>query len=399
MLQPPRPCQTYPKHVLLFNPSAHTIVTPKPIPEHELEQQWNSQANASRWLWLSHGEQLAWAQTQAVAADRAQRGDAPAPLEPRGCPTPGACSCPTAPIVPPELIRALELAEAGLSDIGDSDRELGDDLAWTEARAAQDLPRIRQALNLWRNQASPFCRPIALVDALQRLRRWGGLVGSTGYSADVVLGVVAWIDGGMSGALPPLPDYILSRATTTPKVQTPTDADLYNLAAEYSGDPVPAMRSALALWGRTAVAQPEPEELPDDKFLALAKSHDVIYTKRDGTMASPFQEDTDIGSEVLSFARSAIADDRARSGRSAVAPVAASERPWDREGWCDAEGRCWVGEPERDYPLGETGDFDIWPAEWKLTDPRSFFGAARPVALLPHWAISLPTTTTQGSQP
>jgi hypothetical protein len=76
------------------------------------------------------------------------------PLEPRGCPTPGACSCPTAPTVPPDLIRALELAEAGLSDIGDADREPGDDLAWAEARAAQDLPRIRRTLNTWRNHSA-----------------------------------------------------------------------------------------------------------------------------------------------------------------------------------------------------------------------------------------------------
>lgn len=67
-------------------------------------------------------------------------------LEPRGCPTPGACSCPTSPTVPPELIRALELAEAALADIGDAEREPGDDLAWAEARAAQDLPRIRAVL-------------------------------------------------------------------------------------------------------------------------------------------------------------------------------------------------------------------------------------------------------------
>jgi len=71
------------------------------------------------------------------------------PLEPRGCPTPGACSCPTAPYVPPELIRALELAEAALADIGDAERESGDDLAWAEARAAQDLPRIRAVLARW----------------------------------------------------------------------------------------------------------------------------------------------------------------------------------------------------------------------------------------------------------
>ena len=74
--------------------------------------------------------------------------------EPRGCPTPGACSCPTAPYVPPELIRALELAEAALADIGDAEREPGDDLAWAEARAAQDLPRIRAVLARWGGQSS-----------------------------------------------------------------------------------------------------------------------------------------------------------------------------------------------------------------------------------------------------
>jgi hypothetical protein len=76
--------------------------------------------------------------------------DEPAPegllLEPRGCPTPGAYSCPTSPTAPLEVIRALELAEAALADIGDADREPGDDLAWAEARAAQDLPRIRAVL-------------------------------------------------------------------------------------------------------------------------------------------------------------------------------------------------------------------------------------------------------------
>jgi len=50
---------------------------------------------------------------------------------------------------PTELIRALELAEAALADIGDAERESGDDLAWAEARAAQVLPRIRAVLARW----------------------------------------------------------------------------------------------------------------------------------------------------------------------------------------------------------------------------------------------------------
>jgi hypothetical protein len=159
-----------------------------PIPEHELEQQWDSQTDELKWWWeLSLDEQLAWAQTRAVAADRAQRGDAPAPLEPR--------------------------------------------------------------------------------------------------------------------------------ATTTPKTQTPTDADLYDLAAEYTGDPVPAMRSALALWGRPAVAQPEPEELTDKELKRLAWN---IHAEA--------KDDTTCGDVVVRVCRAAIAADRARYGRPAVAPVAVSER-------------------------------------------------------------------------
>lgn len=40
-------------------------------------------------------------------------------------------------------------------------------------------------------------------------------------------------------------------------------------------------------------------------------------------------------------------------------PVAVSERPWEREGWCDEQGRCWIFMP----------DIGTDPS-WRLTDPR-----------------------------
>lgn len=40
----------------------------------------------------------------------------------------------------------LAFAEAALADIGDADREPGDDLAWCEKRAAEALPHVRAAL-------------------------------------------------------------------------------------------------------------------------------------------------------------------------------------------------------------------------------------------------------------
>jgi len=45
-----------------------------------------------------------------------------------------------------ELLAALRIAEAALSDIGDADREPGDDVAWCEQRAAQAIPIARTAL-------------------------------------------------------------------------------------------------------------------------------------------------------------------------------------------------------------------------------------------------------------
>jgi chromosome segregation ATPase len=44
------------------------------------------------------------------------------------------------------LRNALKTAQAALADIGDADREAGDDLEWCERRAAQALPAVRKAL-------------------------------------------------------------------------------------------------------------------------------------------------------------------------------------------------------------------------------------------------------------
>jgi len=45
-----------------------------------------------------------------------------------------------------ELLSVLQYAEAALADIGDAEREPGDDLAWCENRAAEALPRIRKLI-------------------------------------------------------------------------------------------------------------------------------------------------------------------------------------------------------------------------------------------------------------
>ena len=45
-----------------------------------------------------------------------------------------------------DVTEALKIAEAALADIGDADREPGDDIAWAERRAAEALPKVRAAL-------------------------------------------------------------------------------------------------------------------------------------------------------------------------------------------------------------------------------------------------------------
>jgi len=50
---------------------------------------------------------------------------------------------------------ALKFAEAALADIGDADREPGDDLAWCEARAAEALPQTRAAIAALQAEPQP----------------------------------------------------------------------------------------------------------------------------------------------------------------------------------------------------------------------------------------------------
>lgn len=63
---------------------------------------------------------------------------------------------------------------------------------------------------------APAVVPVAM-EALARLYWWGGGAWSYGYSADVVLGVRDWINGGMAGDLPPLPARVADRCPPLPQ--------------------------------------------------------------------------------------------------------------------------------------------------------------------------------------
>jgi len=69
-----------------------------------------------------------------------------------------------------------------------------------------------------------------------------------------------------------------------------------------------------------------------------------------------------------------------------VAPVVVSERPWEREGWCDAEGRCWFCNA---YSMGRWS-YDTPP------DPEQDWGRLGALThSLPHWAIQRPRAIPQ----
>lgn len=77
----------------------------------------------------------------------------------------------------------------------------------------QSMGQYRTALL----KALDVAPPAPAVEALARLYWWGGGTSSYGYSADVVLGVRDWIDGGMAGDLPPLPAWVADRCPPLPQ--------------------------------------------------------------------------------------------------------------------------------------------------------------------------------------
>jgi hypothetical protein len=83
-------------------------------------------------------------------------------------------------------------------------------------------------------------------------------------------------------------------------------------------------------WYGSCLAQPELAELTDQEVAdAFAQGC------RDGAINSGQPA-------FLRGARAAIAADLTRYGTPTTQPVPVSERPWEREGWCDAVGECWL---------------------------------------------------------
>jgi hypothetical protein len=117
-----------------------------------------------------------------------------------------------------------------------------------------------------------------------------------------------------------------------------------------------------------ALATPPPEPPTDEAWLRLA-AQAFDYAFVDGGIGGG-------ESEFLAFARAVLE----RWGRPTPQPVAVSEHPWERDGWCDEQGRCW-------WTANKPGPLP--PVWWMVSIPQSCTDGI----MLPANALPTPEAT------
>ena len=145
------------------------------------------------------------------------------------------------------------------------------------------------------------------------------------------------------------------------------------------GPPEDTADADLIARARTALAQPEPEGVTDEQWDAIKER---LWDKYEtvGYQGERFMYQGDFDT-ALDVARK----DLARYARPTINPVPVAERPWEREGWCDAKGRCWWGRPSE----------ELCNSDWFLAtraEVEEFCDDCLPVVSLPHHALPVPTT-------
>lgn len=167
--------------------------------------------------------------------------------------------------------------------------------------------------------------------ALRRIRRWGGIANDSGFDGEVLLSVVAWIDGGAKGPLPPLPAYL--------------------------GQPLPEGEAQLV---HQQAPAPMTTAQVDSEVEELARW--VEGRAKNAKIPQYFMKFHKIAAIL-------------RHKAPVPAPVRARERPWEREGWLHPQGQwCWH------WNRGAAG--------W---DHRTLVdGVEDDTLLLPYWAIPAP---------
>jgi hypothetical protein len=126
----------------------------------------------------------------------------------------------------------------------------------------------------------------------------------------------------------------------------------------------------------TALAQPEPEGPTDEELLRTYGK-----AKREHCYDGPIDDwpRREERAATVHGLRAVLA----RYARPTIKPVPVAERPWEREGWCDAEGRCWWGRVE-----GNPGNPEWFLAG--LSEIEGFYEIGDWIVLLPHHALPLP---------
>jgi hypothetical protein len=164
-----------------------------------------------------------------------------------------------------------------------------------------------------------------------------------------------------------------------------TDAlDTWLMAHHHGGvPPQDGVDAKLVLRARTALAQPEPQGPQQEAARRVLEYLELRKTSKD--LDPEVIGQACRGSEFPYVRKLTVSDLEAlaRWGRPAVEPVPAAERPWEREGWCDAHGRCWWGRPSE----------ELCNSDWFLatrSEVEEFCEDCLPTVSLPHWALPVP---------
>jgi hypothetical protein len=97
---------------------------------------------------------------------------------------------------------------------------------------------------------------------------------------------------------------------------------------------------------RAALTQPKPQA-PTDVELQELLYYEFTTSTGHGERSDP-----------IGFAQAVLT----RWGRPSIEPVPVSERPWEREGWCDGDGWCWWFDADGSDPcwVFDQPQFVIW---------------------------------------
>jgi hypothetical protein len=140
------------------------------------------------------------------------------------------------------------------------------------------------------------------------------------------------------------------------------------------------LRELKELVSAAHLAQPEPVAPTDEDWRHELNGRLWDSYKTIGYQGEEFMYDSD-----FDIAFDAICDAvLQRYARPAIHPVPVSERPWEREGWCDKRGYCWMR--RKHEPDGIT---------WRLIPPPDSHAAIFFRESLPHNALPTPGTTNQ----